>query len=229
MACRKTSGPRYRSQSTPREPLMTSAYDDETLAFYDREAVVYASQPTMGRNVRLDAFLGRLAPGASILELGCGGGQDAEVMLAAGYDVTPTDGSPGLAAEAERRLGWPVRVMRFDQLDAFERYGAVWANACLLHVPEAALADVLGRLWRALTAGGGVYASFKAGHGGGRDRLGRYNNFVTETALEAAYRQAGPWSELTIEAAAGGGYDGVQRMWLACVSVKGQADASGKP
>jgi len=208
---------------------MTSAYDEETLAFYDREAAVYANRPPGGGNARLDAFLGRLKPGASILELGCGGGQDAEVMLAAGFDVTATDGAPRLAAEAERRLGQPVRVMRFEQLDAQERYGAVWANACLLHVPEAALADVLGRIWRALTAGGVFHASFKAGDGGGRDPLGRYNNFVSESALEAAYRLAGPWSELTIEAELGGGYDGVQRVWLACLAVKGCVEASGKP
>jgi SAM-dependent methyltransferase len=199
---------------------MTSAHDDETLAFYDREAPVYASRRSARRHVRIDAFLGRLRPGASILELGCGGGQDAEVMLAAGFDVTPTDGSPGLAAEAERRLSRPVRVMRFEQLDAHERYDAVWANACLLHVPEEALADALGRVWRALKAGGVFWASFKAGDGGGRDTLGRYNNFVSQIALEAAYREAGAWSELTIEAEPGGGYDGVWRTWLLCVAVK---------
>ena len=142
-------------------------------------------------------------------------------MLAAGFDITPTDGSPGLAAEAGRRLGRPVRVMRFDELDAREAYAAVWANACLLHVPEAALPAVLSGVWRAMKTGAVFFASYKAGEGGGRDPLGRYNNFIGHDALHAAYRVAGAWSELAIQTRAGGGYDGVPRTWLLCTAVKG--------
>jgi SAM-dependent methyltransferase len=200
---------------------MAIAHDRETLAWYDREAAVYASRRAAGLSPHLEAFLNRLNPGAGILELGCGGGQDAEVMIAAGFDVTPTDGSPGLAAKAERRLGRPVRLMRFEELDETERYDAVWANACLLHVPEVALPEVLARVHRALKAGGLFFASFKAGDGGDRDSLGRFYNFISRTGLEAAYAQAGPWSELTITETLGGGYDGVPRTWLSCLAAKG--------
>jgi SAM-dependent methyltransferase len=200
---------------------MPPAHDDETLAWYNREAPVYARRREPSRNERLEAFLARLKPGASILELGCGGGQDAEVMIAAGFDVDPTDGSVGLAAEAERRLNRPVRIMRFEDLDAVERYDAVWANACLLHVPEAALADVMARVWRALKPGGVFFASFKSGDGGDRDTFGRYYNFVSRAGLEAAYAQSGAWSELTLTETPGGGYDGVPRTWLMGLAVKG--------
>jgi SAM-dependent methyltransferase len=200
---------------------MPGAHDDETLAWYDREAPAYAHRRATSRNERMDAFLARLKPGASILELGCGGGQDAELMIAAGFDVTPTDGSPGLAAEAQQRLGRPVRVMRFEDLDAVAAYDAVWASACLLHVPEDALAGILGRIRRALKPGGAFFASFKAGDGGDRDSLGRYYNFISRPALEAAYATAGPWSELSLDEAPGGGYDGVPRTWLMVVAVKG--------
>jgi len=200
---------------------MPTAHDHQTLAWYDREAGVYAHRREPSRNDRMDAFLARLKPGASILELGCGGGQDAETMIAAGFDVTPTDGSPGLAAQAQERLGRPVRVMRFEALDAVEAYDAIWASACLLHVPEEALAGILGRIWRALKPDGLVFASFKAGDGGDRDNLGRYYNFVSRPALEAVYAEAGPWSELTLDEMAGGGYDGVPRTWLMVVAAKG--------
>jgi SAM-dependent methyltransferase len=200
---------------------MARAHDGETLAWYGREAPVYAHRRPVERNARLEAFLARLSPGAAILELGCGGGQDAEAMLAGGFDVTPTDGSVGQAKEAEQRLGRPVRVMRFEDLNAVERYDAVWANACLLHVPEAALAEVLGRIWRALKAGGLFFASFKAGDGGDRDALGRFYNFISRAGLETAYAQAGRWSELTIAETPGGGYDGVPRTWLICLAAKG--------
>lgn len=197
----------------------TPMHDADTLAFYDREAGVYAAR-TRGEPVRLRAFLEQLRPRAAILELGCGGGQDAELMSAAGFEVTATDGSAGLAAEAQARLGRPVRVMRFEELEDVAAYDAVWANACLLHVPEDGLADVLARIHRALKPGGRFYAGFKSGDGGDRDSLGRYYNFPSEERLRAAYAAAGAWEPLDVTTGQGGGFDGVQRTWLHVLAVK---------
>lgn len=188
--------------------------DATTLAFYDREAAAYAGRRLPKRSVRLDRFISEMAPGAAVLDLGCGGGQDSEVMLQAGLSVTAIDGSPGLAREAERRLGRAVQVRRFEDLDAEDSYEGVWANASLLHVAIEALPDVLARVWRALRPGGLLFASFKAGDEPGRDALGRYFNFTSRERLEALFRQAAPWSALTIDEGPGGGYDGVQRTWL---------------
>ncbi len=58
-----------------------------TLDFYAREAEAYATRYTMSE--KLASFLALLPPGARILELGCGGGQDSEAMIAAGFDVLP--------------------------------------------------------------------------------------------------------------------------------------------
>jgi cyclopropane fatty-acyl-phospholipid synthase-like methyltransferase len=74
------------------------AHDAETLAFYDREAKKYAVRAKPERNRRLEAFMASLASGSKILELGCGDGKDSEVMIHAGFDVTPTDGSPRACA-----------------------------------------------------------------------------------------------------------------------------------
>ncbi|HEX3917901.1 MAG TPA: class I SAM-dependent methyltransferase [Caulobacteraceae bacterium] len=197
-----------------------AAHDAATLAFYDREAGVYAARPQAAHSPRLERFLDALAPGAAILELGCGGGRDAEAMLRRGFDVTPTDGSPGLAAQAEARLGRPVRLLRFEDLDADAAYDAVWANACLLHAPFEALPGILARIRRALKPGGRCFASFKAGEGPDRDALGRYYNFPTEASLRAAYDAAGPWTGFEIEHGRGGGFDGVERDWLMCLAVR---------
>ncbi|MCX7586686.1 class I SAM-dependent methyltransferase [Phenylobacterium sp. 58.2.17] len=199
---------------------MAQMHDADTLAFYDREAAAYAARQR-GAPVRLQAFLEQLRPRARILELGCGAGQDAELMTTAGFEVTPTDGSAGLAAEAEARLGRPVRVMRFEELDETAAYDGVWANACLLHVPEDGLAAVLARIHRALKPGGRFHTGFKAGDGGGRDSLGRYYNFPDEARLRAAYAAAGDWAALTITPGKGGGFDGVMRDWLFVDAVRG--------
>lgn len=195
-------------------------HDADTLAFYDREASAYAAR-TQAEPTRLRDFLMTLRPRAKILELGCGGGRDAEFMLAAGFDVTPTDGSRGLAAQAQARLGRPVRVMRFEELEEEAAYDAVWANACLLHVPEEGLADVLARIHRALKPGGRFYAGFKSGDGGDRDSLGRYYNFPSEERLRASYGVAGAWEPLDVTTGQGGGFDGVPRTWLHVLAVKG--------
>ncbi|MBX3481658.1 MAG: class I SAM-dependent methyltransferase [Caulobacter sp.] len=165
--------------------------------------------------------------GGGVLDLGCGGGQDAAVMLEAGLEVDALDGSPLLAAEAERRLGRPVRVMRFEALADEDRYEGVWANASLLHVPTAALPGVIGRVWRALMPGGLLFASFKAGEAPGRDSLGRYFNFLSQEALAAAFAEAADWSTVEIEAGAGGGYDRVERLWLMVWARRGYSHEKG--
>jgi SAM-dependent methyltransferase len=181
--------------------------DDATLQFYRRNAEAYAKREITSRHARLTKFLALLPPGAAILELGCGAGADSAEMLARGYDVTPTDGSPEMADVASRRLGRPVKTLLFHELDAVEAYDGVWANACLLHVPRDQLANVLALIHRALKPGGAFYASYKSGDGDGRDTLDRYYNYPTEEWLRATYAQSGAWSDLSIETGEVRGFD----------------------
>ena len=181
--------------------------DDATLQFYRRNAEAYAKREITSRHARLARFLAVLPPGAAILEVGCGAGGDTAEMIARGYDVTPTDGSPEMAAVASRKLGRPVGTLLFHDLDAVEAYDGVWANACLLHVPRDQLADVLSLIHRALKPGGAFYASYKSGDGDGRDTLDRYYNYPTEDWLRATYAKAGEWPDLSIETGEVRGFD----------------------
>jgi SAM-dependent methyltransferase len=181
--------------------------DDATLQFYRRNAEAYAKREITSRYARLTKFLALLPSGAAILELGCGAGGDSAEMLARGYDVTPTDGSPEMADVASRRLGRPVKTLLFHELDAIEAYDGVWANACLLHVPRDQLAHVLALIHRALKPGGAFYASYKSGDGDARDTLDRYYNYPTEEWLRATYAQSGAWSDLSIETGEVRGFD----------------------
>lgn len=193
------------------EPI---TYNRTTLAFYEREASAYAGRHRQGGGGYLADFLSLLPLGARVLELGCGGGHDAEAMISAGLDVDATDGTPALAREASRRLGRPVRVMRFDQLAAANAYDGVWASACLLHVPRAGLPDVLAAIHRALKPGGVHFASYKATGQEGADRLGRWYNQLEAVDLVHAYRRAGDWEVLSLDQRIAGGYDGVEVPWI---------------
>jgi SAM-dependent methyltransferase len=150
---------------------VTGAADDDTLQFYRRNTEAYAGR-AKAPSKRLKGCLALLPQGGSILELGCGAGNHAAEILAAGFRLRATDGSPEMAAIAARRLGHPVATMRFDELEEREAHDGVWASACLLHVPRDELAGVLSRIRRALKRDGVFYASYKIGHGdGGRDSL----------------------------------------------------------
>jgi len=193
--------------------------DADTLGFYAAEAEVYAGRARELGEARLRRFAELLPAGGKVLELGCGGGQDSAALLALGLDVTPTDGSPELAAQAQERLGRPVSVLLFEDLVAEAAFDGVWANACLLHVPRPALPGILARVHRALRPSGTFYASFKAGEADGRDRFGRYYNYPDAAWLRSAYGE-GSWRGLEIDEDLGGGYDQEPTRWLHATAIK---------
>ncbi|MEO8374175.1 MAG: class I SAM-dependent methyltransferase [Sphingomonas bacterium] len=195
-------------------------YDPATLRFYSNEAPVYTASAKGGISRHLEGFLDLLQSGARILELGCGGGLDAEFMLKQGFDVHPTDGTPEIAAKAEERLGIPVRIMRFDEIEDQDAYDAVYASASLLHVRVDDLPSVLASIHAALTPGGLHFASYKGGGQAGRDRFGRYFNYLSYIQALQLYQAAAPWADLTVNETTGGGYDGIQGPWLTIVARK---------
>ena len=194
--------------------------DEATLQFYRRNAESYAAW-AKAPSTRLTGFLGLLPEGGSILELGCGAGNHAAEMLARGFALRATDGSPEMAEIASRRLNHPVEVMRFDELDESEAFDGVWASACLLHVPRDELPGILTRIHRALKTGGVFYASYKAGEGDGRDSLGRYYNYVSTEWLRAAYADAGPWQCLSSDTSEIKSFDAAPATMLHLVMRKG--------
>jgi SAM-dependent methyltransferase len=202
-----------------------NGFDPATLDFYANEAPIYAASGANGVARHLPPFLQRLTPDARILELGCGGGRDAQYMLAQGFDVDATDGTAEIAAQAEIRLCRSVRVMRFDELDSVGEYDAVVASASLLHVPRPALSDIIHRIWMTLKPGGWHIASFKGGGTEGRDRFGRYFNYLDAEELRACYTDASDWTELEILSGMGGGYDGLQGPWHIITVQKYGSDA----
>ena len=107
-----------------------------------------------GDDLKLYAKRAGLSDGQRILELGCGAGNHAAVMLAEGFVLRATDGSPEMAEVASRRINHPVEPMLFDELRDREAYDGVWASACLLHVPRDELAGIIGRIHRALKPAG---------------------------------------------------------------------------
>ena len=123
--------------------------DEETLQFYRGNAEAYAKRTFTSRQARLTAFLALLPPGASILELGCGASGDTAEMLARGFDVRPTDGSPEMAAVASKHLGRTVETLLFHDLDEVEA-------PMMLFGPMPACCTCRGRSLRMFSRGSGA-------------------------------------------------------------------------
>lgn len=201
---------------------MRDPFDRPTLRFYAAEAPKYVQRPDV-IDPAIAAFLDRLPPAAHILELGCGGGRDAGHMIDRGFIVDPTDGVPEMAAEAQAHLGRPVRVMRFDELDANQRYDAVVANASLLHVPLRTLGGILSRVWRALKPGGWHFAGYKTGKVEGYDEFGRYYNQLTRADAHSLYAASGDWTIIECKDNFGMGYFSKPTQWLTVIAQRGPA------
>ena len=187
---------------------------NSTLSFYDDNAEQYAAKKS---DVTFEdyrtTFASKLAPGSRILELGCGGGYDALALLELGFDVTPLDGSPELAAIAARRTKHEVLVMDFEDLDFDGEYDGVWAAASLLHVPSDKITPVLKRVARSLRKGGVLVASFKQSEVDWADDFGRY--FCAMTRQDLTEMLAASGFELNkIDAVPGQGSDGNPTTWL---------------
>lgn len=202
-------------------------FDAQTLGFYDIQAARYLGHRPDEVTAGLDVFLDHLAPGAGILELGCGGGRDARHMIARGFDVDATDGSAAMAAQAQAWIDRPVRVMRFDELAAEQAYDAVIAAAALLHVGRAELPSILARVWRALRPGGWHWASFKTSGTAGRDEHGRYYNYLARADADACYRGAGQWASITYAEGPGVAYFSAPADWLTVSAQKAFGPEAG--
>ena len=194
-------------------------FDPQTLDYYERDAETYGAHRGPVEFPALLNFMKSLPTRAAVLELGCGGGQDAEVLLREGFDVTVTDGSPAMADFAARGLGRSVSVLQFDQLEYVRAFDGVWANACLLHVPEVALPNIFARIHRALQPSGRFCATFKGGAEGARDRLGRYFNYMSAEALRDLVCGSAPWRDVAVESQSGLDFLGAPTEWLVCLAT----------
>lgn len=193
---------------------------DTTSLFYSEHARAYADKVLVVENPWLKSFMGALPFVAKILELGCGAGRESAVMLANGFDVTPTDGSPELAAIASEHLGREVAILRFKNIAFNQEFDGVFANACLLHVQRIELPEILTRIAASLKPGGLFYSSYKAGEAEGYDALGRFYNYPSQEWLSQTFNAAHDWSRVEITEEVGTGFDHLPTRWLHVIARK---------
>jgi len=150
---------------------MTSRYSDvvpDLRASYDRGAARRDSKAKQPFKIdERAAFLDRLqAVGAeTLLEIGAGTGQDSVFFADEGLDVVAVDLSPAMVercrAKGLRAYARDFLHLGFDPAS----FDAVYAMNCLLHVPDADLAEVLLAVRTVLKPGGLFFIGCWGGSG----------------------------------------------------------------
>jgi SAM-dependent methyltransferase len=179
----------------------------QTIEVYERSAKECLARWNKRRHRRsplLVEWLRRLPADARLLDLGCGGGQDAGDHAHLGYRVVGVDRTKALLSEGRRRhpslllvcadlRDLPFQAMSFDGL---------WAAASLMHLPKPETRRILSDLWELVRPGGLFAATVTHGL---RSSLvtdgwlpGRYVARWKKDELARAVRRAG-WTILELK------------------------------
>jgi SAM-dependent methyltransferase len=130
-----------------------------------------------------------------ILDFGCGPGRDIVAFQAEGHEAIGLDATPAfveMAKQAGNGEVWQQNFLNLDLPDQF--FDGIFANASLIHVPQAEMLRVLKDLYRSLVPQGAIVMSLARGAGEGyADRLTgqRYTSFWEYDTMAPIVEQAG--------------------------------------
>ncbi len=172
----------------------------QTIDAYERSAKECIARWDKRRHRRpplLVEWLQYLPAGASLLDLGCGGGQDAGDLARRGYRIVGVDRTSALLSAGRRRYR-SLPLVRADLRDLpFQAmsFDGLWAAASLMHLPKSEARQILADLYRLIRPGGLLAATVTYGT---KSRLvtdgwvpGRYFARWRKDELARAVRRAG--------------------------------------
>jgi SAM-dependent methyltransferase len=179
----------------------------QTIAAYEGSAadcLVRWSKRRLRHPPLLTEWLRRLPVDARLLDLGCGGGQDASNLRQRGYRVVGLDRTYALLA-AGRRLDSSLPLVMADlrQLPFHAKsFDGLWAAASLMHLPKPVARLVLTDLCSLVRPGGFLAATVTYGLKSGIVTEGwvpgRYFARWKKAELARAVRRAG-WEILELK------------------------------
>jgi SAM-dependent methyltransferase len=179
----------------------------QTIDAYERSAKECVARRNKRRHRQpplLAKWIQRLPADARLLDLGCGGGQDAGDLDRRGYRVMGVDRTSALLSEGRRRyrsLSLVRADFRFLPFQA-KSFDGLWAGASLMHLPKPDARPTLADLYR-LVRPGGLFAATVT-HGVKSSLVtdgwvpGRYFARWRKDELARAVRRAG-WNILELK------------------------------
>ena len=131
----------------------------------------------------LQDFIDGVPKGGRVLDLGCGPGNSAAAMAAAGLITEAWDATPEMVRIAQKAPGVDVRLARFEDLNCSDQFDGIWSNFALLHAPRADMPSNLDRITQAFKPNGFLHIGLKTGSGEKRDAIGRFYSYFSEEEL----------------------------------------------
>lgn len=187
-----------------------SPEEEQTIQFYDTKAADWVSGHSSGRfwGKEIDKFHELLLSG-KLVEIGSGGGRDAQELIKLGYDYTGTDVSQGLIEIASKyNPGATFLKQSVYGLDFPENsFDGFWASAVLLHIPKARIGEALGSIHKIVKPDGLGFIAVKQGNGEKVEDEGRFFAYysdeefktkLSENGFEIAESHIRPMSEKTV-------------------------------
>jgi trans-aconitate methyltransferase len=166
--------------------------DQKTIDVYNAKAADYADKFSRTKPDRdLRNFIDSVPKGGLVLDLGCGPGNSAAMMQAAGLIPEAMDASAEMVELARTKYGLNVTHATFDDLNATARYDGIWANFSLLHAAKSDMPRHLSAIHTALKPGGHFHIGMKLGAGEKRDTMDRMYTFYEDAELKNMIQAAG--------------------------------------
>jgi len=133
--------------------------------YYETNAAEYcASTIQIDPSSFLEPLARHLAPGAMILDIGCGSGRDMRWFKERGFKPTGFERSPSLAEMARSHSGCAVIEGDFETYDFSGLSGdGVVLTGALVHIPHDRFKAVLINILQALVPGGHALITLKEG------------------------------------------------------------------
>jgi len=140
----------------------------------------------------LEPFARCLAPGATILDIGCGSGRDLRWLAERGFSPTGFERSPSLARLARQHAACPVIEGDFQDFDFSQlSFSALVLVGSLVHLPKAEFPEIFNKICRALAPEGHILITLKEGVGTSPTADGRVFTLWSATELEALFASRG--------------------------------------
>jgi trans-aconitate methyltransferase len=173
----------------PHEAITIAEYQATAASFRDG---TWHHDVSQNRQALIEAM--PVNPGR-ILDLGCGPGRDLMAFKAAGHEPVGLDATEAFVTMARETTGCEVWQQSFLSLALPDRqFDGIFANASLIHVPQAEMIHVLRALKSALVPGGALVMSMVRGAGEGYDSRPtgqRYTACWESDTLAPVLEQAG--------------------------------------
>ena len=159
--------------------------DKKTLKVYGSKAQDYIDMVATDKpNRHLRAFIAALPKGGHALDIGCGPGNSAAAMQAAGLTVTAIDPSPEMSTLGSKQFGVDIAQGSYEDITETAHYNGIWSSFSMLHVLRTDVPRHLTSIKCALKPNGKFVIGVKIGTGEKRDSIGRRYTYFTREELD---------------------------------------------